>query len=201
MNEQQAKRLKAAGVDRVNHNLNTSEAFHSSICTTHTFQDRLSTIRNARAAGLEICSGGIVGMGEKDEDLIDLAMALIDVKPDSIPLNTLHPATGTPLENCDNLTPQRCLKVLCLFRFLHPRTELRVAGGREHNLRSLQPLALYPADSIFVNGYLTTPGQPAPEVWGMIEDLGFQIEVDYQTATEKSPRLRSQSLEPLNVRH
>ena len=121
MNEQQAKRLKAAGVDRVNHNLNTSEAFHASICTTHTFQDRLSTIRNARAAGLEICSGGIVGMGEKDEDLIDLAMALRDVKPDSIPLNTLHPVAGTPLENCDQLTPQRCLKVLCLFRFLHPR--------------------------------------------------------------------------------
>ncbi len=85
MNEQQAKRLKAAGVDRVNHNLNTSEAFHGSICTTHTFQDRLATIKNARAAGLEICSGGIVGMGEKDEDLIDLAMALREVKPDSIP--------------------------------------------------------------------------------------------------------------------
>jgi biotin synthase len=199
MNEEQATRLKAAGVDRVNHNLNTSEAFHSSICTTHTFQDRLSTIRNARAAGLEICSGGIVGMGEKDEDLIDLAMALIDVKPDSIPLNTLHPATGTPLESCDQLTPQRCLKVLCLFRFLHPRTELRVAGGREHNLRSLQPLALYPADSIFVNGYLTTPGAPAPEVWGMIEDLGFKIEVEHQPAAEKGPQLRSQSLEPLNV--
>ena len=180
MSEPQAKRLKAAGVDRVNHNLNTGEAFHASICTTHTFQDRLNTIQNARAAGLEICSGGIVGMGEKDEDLIDLAMALIDVKPDSIPLNTLHPATGTPLENCDNLTPLRCLKVLCLFRFLHPRTELRVAGGREHNLRSLQPLALYPADSIFVNNYLTTPGSPAPEVWGMIEDLGFKIEVEHQ---------------------
>src|SRR5678809_235465 len=90
MNEQQAKRLKAAGVDRVNHNLNTSEAFHSSICTTHTFQDRLNSIRSARAAGLEICSGGIVGMGEKDEDLIDLAMALREISPDSIPLNTLH---------------------------------------------------------------------------------------------------------------
>ena len=180
MNEEQAKRLKAAGVDRVNHNLNSSEAYHASICTTHTFQDRLSTIRNARAAGLEICSGGIVGMGESDEDLIDLATALRDVKPDSIPLNTLHPVAGTPLENCDQLTPQRCLKVLCLFRFLHPRTEIRIAGGREHNLRSLQPLALYPADSVFVNGYLTTPGAPAPEVWGMIEDLGFKIEVDYQ---------------------
>jgi biotin synthase len=180
MNEAQAKRLKAAGVDRVNHNLNTSEAYHTSICTTHTFQDRLRTIRNARAAGLEICSGGIVGMGEKDDDLIELAMALRDVKPDSIPVNILHPVAGTPLEHCDQLTPQRCLKVLCLFRFLHPKTEIRIAGGREHNLRSLQPLALYPADSVFVNGYLTTPGQPAPEVWGMIEDLGFKIEVDYK---------------------
>jgi biotin synthase len=180
MNESQAKRLKAAGVDRVNHNLNTSEAFHQSICTTHTFQDRLATIRNARAAGLEICSGGIVGMGEKDEDVIELAMALRDVKPDSIPLNTLHPVAGTPLENCDHLTPQRCLRVLCLFRFLHPRTEIRIAGGREHNLRSLQPLALYPADSVFVNGYLTTPGAQAPEVWSMIQDLGFTIQVNYQ---------------------
>ncbi len=180
MSESQAKRLKAAGVDRVNHNLNTSEAFHASICTTHTFQDRLATIKNARAAGLEICSGGIVGMGESDEDLIELATALQDVKPDSIPLNMLTPVSGTPFEQADNLTPQRCLKVLCLFRFLHPRTEIRIAGGREHNLRSLQPLALYPADSVFVNGYLTTPGAPAPEVWGMIEDLGFTIEVDYQ---------------------
>ncbi len=180
MDEPQARRLKAAGVDRVNHNLNTSETFHTSICSTHTFQDRLSTIKNARAAGLEICSGGIVGMGEQDEDLVDLAMALRDVKPDSIPLNMLNPVAGTPLERADHLTPQRCLKVLCLFRFLHPRTELRIAGGREHNLRSLQPLALYPADSLFVNGYLTTPGAPAPEVWGMIQDLGFTIEVDYR---------------------
>ena len=180
MSESQAKRLKAAGVDRVNHNLNTSEAFHASICTTHTFQDRLATIKNARTAGLEICSGGIVGMGETDEDLIDLATALRDVKPDSIPLNMLTPVSGTLLEQANNLTPQRCLKVLCLFRFLHPRTEIRIAGGREHNLRSLQPLALYPADSVFVNGYLTTPGAPAPEVWGMIKDLGFTIEVDYQ---------------------
>ncbi len=182
LDEGQAHRLKAAGVDRVNHNLNTSEAFHASICTTHTFQDRVTTIRNARAAGLEICSGGIVGMGERDEDLVDLAFALRELKPDSIPLNTLHPASGTPLEHCHELTPSRCLKVLCLFRFLHPRTELRIAGGREHNLRWLQPLALYPADSVFVNGYLTTPGQPAPDVWKMVEDLGFEIEVQQPTA-------------------
>ena len=186
LNQHQANDLKAAGVDRINHNLNTSEAYHSSICTTHTFQDRLATIQHARTAGLEICSGGIVGMGERDEDLIDLAMALREVKPDSIPINTFHPASGTPLEDCAPLTPQRCLKALCLFRFLHPRTELRIAGGREHNLRSLQPLALYPADSVFVNGYLTTPGQPAAEVWRMIEDLGFQIQVDAIPIAQRS---------------
>lgn len=199
LNENQAKKLKAAGVDRINHNLNTSEAYHSSICTTHTFQDRLETIRHARTAGLEICSGGIVGMGERDEDVVDLALALRDVKPDSIPINTLHPVEGTPLERCHDLTPQRCLKVLCLFRFLHPRTEIRIAGGREHNLRSLQPLALYAADSVFVNGYLTTPGQSASEVWQMVADLGFKIEVDYKQAAEKGHQLRPQSLAPLNV--
>ncbi|MGH7230476.1 MAG: biotin synthase BioB [Nitrospiraceae bacterium] len=179
LSEPQAKQLKAAGVDRINHNLNTSETYHTAICTTHTFQDRLSTIRHARAAGLEICSGGIIGMGEQDDDVIDLALALREVKPHSIPLNMLHPVSGTPLADMQHLTPQRCLKVLSLFRFLHPRTELRIAGGREFNLRSLQPLALYAADSLFVGGYLTTPGQPAPEAWGMIEDLGFEIEVDY----------------------
>lgn len=179
LTEEQAGKLKAAGVDRINHNLNTSEAYHPSICTTHTFRDRLATIQHARRAGLEICSGGIIGMGEGDEDIIDLALALREVRPDSIPLNMLHPVPGTPLEHCQSLTPQRCLKVLCLFRFLHPRTEIRAAGGREFNLRSLQPLALYAADSLFVNGYLTTPGQPAPEAWKMIEDLGFEIEVDY----------------------
>ncbi|HMZ55053.1 MAG TPA: biotin synthase BioB [Nitrospira sp.] len=197
LNEGQAKDLKAAGVDRINHNLNTSEAYHSEICTTHTFQDRLATIRHARTAGLEICSGGIVGMGERDEDLIDLALALREVKPDSIPLNMLHPASGTPMEHCTPLTPQRCLKALCLFRFLHPRTEIRIAGGREHNLRSLQPLALYPADSVFVNGYLTTPGQPAAEVWRMIEDLGFEIQVDALPLTQGS----APATEPAVGRH
>ena len=182
LREEHARDLKAAGVDRINHNLNTSEAYHAAICTTHTFQDRLATIRHARAAGLEICSGGIVGMGERDEDVIDLALALRDVKPDSIPINMLHPVPGTPLEECRNLTPQRCLKVLSLFRFLHPRTEIRMAGGREFNLRTLQPLALYAADSLFVGGYLTTPGQSPPDAWKMIADLGFEIEVDYQQA-------------------
>lgn len=180
LTERHATQLKAAGVDRINHNLNTSETYHSEICTTHTFQDRLTTLRHARAAGLELCSGGVVGMGESDEDLVDLAFALREVNPDSIPLNMLHPIAGTPLEHCQNLTPHRCLTVLSLFRFVHPRRELRAAGGREFNLRSLQPLALYIADSLFVDGYLTTPGQPAPEVRQMIADMGFEIQVEYQ---------------------
>ena len=171
-----ARRLKEAGVDRINHNLNASERFHPQMVTTHSYQDRLATISNARAAGLEICSGGIAGMGETDEDVIDLALSLREVRPDSIPMNFLHPADGTPMRDQKNLTPQRCLKILCLFRFLHPRTELRVAGGREFNLRSLQALALYPADSLFVGGYLTTPGMPADEAWQMIEDLGFEVD-------------------------
>ena len=184
LTEPQARRLKAAGVDRINHNVNTSEAYHSSICTTHTYQDRVTTLQNARSAGLELCSGGIVGMGESDEDLVDLALALREVNPDSIPLNMLHPVAGTPLADATHprfqtsgtgLTPQRCLKILCLFRFIHPQRELRAAGGREFNLRSLQPLALYVADSLFVNGYLTTPGQPGHEVERMIEDLGFEV--------------------------
>jgi biotin synthase len=197
LDEAQAKRLKTAGVDRINHNLNTSETYHSEICTTHTFQDRLDTIRHARAAGLELCSGGIIGMGESDPDIVDLAFALKEVQPHSIPLNMLHPVSGTPLQDMHRLTPQRCLKVLCLFRFLHPMTEIRVAGGREFNLRTLQPLSLYAADSIFVGGYLTTPGQPAPEAWKMIEDLGFTIEADYQSPslTQVPPTARP----PLNV--
>ena len=180
LNGDQARQLKAAGVDRINHNLNTSEAFHPSICTTHTYQDRLNTLLHARAAGLELCCGGIVGMGERDEDLVDLAIALQNVQPDSIPLNMLYPVEGTPFEEQKDLTPTRCLKILCLFRFLHPKTEIRAAGGRERNLRSLQPLALYVADSLFVDGYLTTPGLAHQEVWKMIEDMGFTVEVDYQ---------------------
>ena len=177
LTDNDAKLLKAAGVDRINHNLNTSEEYHKNICTTHTYQDRIRTLKNARGAGLELCSGGIVGMGEKDEDLIEMAFALREIRPDSIPINFLQPIEGTPLESQAAPTPTRCLKVLCLFRFLHPTTEIRIAGGRERNLRSLQAQALYVGDSIFVDGYLTTPGQKPDEAWRMIEDLGFEVVV------------------------
>ena len=179
LEEGQAEQLKAVGLDRVNHNLNTSERFYPQICTTHTYQDRLQTVTRCRAAGLEVCSGGIVGQGETDEDIIDLLMAVRAVEAESIPLNFLVPIKGTPFEDrSQGLNPRRCLKILCLARFLNPDREIRVAGGREYHLRSLQPLSLYAANSIFVTGYLTTGGQPADEAWQMIADLGFELEVE-----------------------
>ncbi|HEX9663851.1 MAG TPA: biotin synthase BioB [Candidatus Binatia bacterium] len=176
MNEEKIQRLKAAGVGRVNHNLNTSRNHHPDIVTTHTYEDRVATIENVKHAGVGTCSGGIIGMGESDEDIIDLALTLRAMDIESIPVNFLNSIPKTPFEKKRELTPQRCLKTLCLFRFVNPRKEIRVAGGREVNLRSLQPLSLYPANSIFVNGYLTTPGQEASDAHQMIRDLGFELD-------------------------
>lgn len=180
---EQALKLKAAGVDRVNHNLNTSERFHPDICTTHTFQDRLNTLSICRDAGLELCAGMIVGMGELDTDVVEVACKLAELSVESIPINFLHAIDGTPLQAKQELNPRYCLKVLAMFRFVNPRAELRIAGGREVNLRSLQPLGLYPANSMFVSDYLTTPGQKAEEDFRMIADLGFRITAgDYESA-------------------
>lgn len=176
LSESQARRLKAAGVGWVNHNLNTSERFYPEICSTHTYRDRLETIKNIQKAGLMTCSGGIIGMGESDDDILDLAFATRDARMDSIPVNFLHPIAGTPMASFAFLTPMKCLKVLCVFRFLNPASEIRAAGGREVNLRSVQALAFYAANSIFVEGYLTTPGQQVEEAVRMIEDLGFEVE-------------------------
>ena len=176
LSESQARALKQAGVGWVNHNLNTSERHHPNICTTHTYQDRINTILNVKKAGMMTCSGGIIGMGESDEDIIDVAFALRELGVDSLPVNFLHSIPGTPMESFGFLTPMRCLKVLCLFRFLNPKSDLRAAGGREVNLRSVQGMALYAANSIFVEGYLTTPGQQAEQAHQMIRDLGFEIE-------------------------
>jgi len=176
MSEAQARKLKEAGVGWVNHNLNTSARHHPDICTTHTYQDRIDTVKNVKKAGLSTCSGGIIGMGETDEDIIDLAFAVRELGIDSVPVNFLHAIDGTPFSDYRHLTPTKCLKVLCLFRFLNPTCDLRAAGGREVNLCADQALALYPANSIFVEGYLTTPGQQAEEAHRMIRDLGFEIE-------------------------
>jgi biotin synthase len=174
--DDQARRLQAAGVDRLNHNLNTSERFYPEICTTHTYEDRVSTLSAARGAGMELCSGVIFGQGETNDDVYDVCRALNKLRPESIPVNFLHPIEGTPLETLPNLGAARCLRLLSLMRFFNPRSEIRVAGGREVQLGSLQPLALYPANSIFVSGYLTTPGQSPQEAHRMIREMGFEVD-------------------------
>jgi biotin synthase len=176
LNEAQTARLAAAGVDTVNHNLNTSEEHYGDICTTHTFADRVRTVQNVKDAGIGTCSGGIIGMGETDEDIIDLAVSLREMNVRSVPVNFLIPIGGTPLEGLHTLDPRRCLRVLCLYRFILPSQEIRIAGGREVHLRSLQPLGLYPANSIFVGDYLTTPGQATRDDFQMIRDAGFVLE-------------------------
>jgi biotin synthase len=171
----QADRLAACGVNKVNHNLNTGGEHYASICTTHTYQDRLDTLRSVRAAGMELCSGGIIGMGEQPRDVVSMAFDLRELGVESIPVNFLNPIEGTPLAGQSELTPNYCLKTLCMFRFANPSSELRIAGGREMHLRSLQPLGLYPANSMFVGDYLTTKGQLPEADYAMIRDLGFEI--------------------------
>ena len=173
----QARRLKACGVDRVNHNLNTGGEFYSQICSTHTYQDRVATLRAVRGAGMELCSGGIVGMGERPEDVVDMAFELRQLKVESIPVNFLNPIEGTPLAGQNELTPSYCLKVLAMFRLVNPQSEVRIAGGRELHLRSMQALGLYAANSIFVGDYLTTKGQVPEADYAMIRDLGFEVTI------------------------
>jgi biotin synthase len=175
----QADRLAACGVNKVNHNLNTSGEHYAEICTTHTYQDRVDTLKAVRTAGMELCSGGIIGMGERPRDVVSMAFELRDLGVESIPVNFLNPIEGTPLAltpgQQQELTPNYCLKVLCMFRLVNPTSELRIAGGRELHLRSLQPLGLYAANSIFVGDYLTTKGQLPEADYAMIRDMGFEV--------------------------
>ncbi len=175
LSEEQAKRLKNAGVDRYNHNLESSERFYSSFCTTHDFADRVATAKTAKAAGLELCSGGLIGMGENLQDRVDLAFILRDLDADSIPVNFLDPRPGTPLEGLPRLTPADCLRTLAMFRFVNPDKEIRIAGGREACIGSMQALSLYAANSMFTVGYLTTSGQGYQADMDMIKQAGFAI--------------------------
>lgn len=170
-----ARCLKEAGVDRFNHNLETSERFYPSICQTHNYQDRLSTARAVKAAGLELCCGALLGMGESALDRVDLAFALREVGADSIPVNFLDPRPDTVLADRPRLAATEALCCLAMFRLVNPARELRVAGGREVCLGPLQVLALYAADSIFTNGYLTTAGQGYAADLAMIKAAGFHV--------------------------
>ncbi|VBA62419.1 biotin synthase BioB [Mycobacterium attenuatum] len=176
LNEDQAGRLAAAGAHAYSHNLNTAEDRYADVCTTHTFADRVQTVGRATAAGLSPCSGAIFGMGETDTDIVNVAFALRELDPDSVPVNFLIPFDGTPLGEHWDLTPDRCLRILALFRFFFPDVEVRLAGGREIHLRGLQPMALHLANSIFLGDYLTSEGQPGSDDRQMIVDAGFVIE-------------------------
>jgi biotin synthase len=175
LREGQAEQLVAAGVDRFNHNLEASRRFFPEICTTHGFDDRVRTVQRARAAGMEACCGGIMGLGETEEDRVALALELRALEVESIPVNFLDPRPGTPLADQPRLSPHDCLRALAMMRFVNPSRDIRVAGGREVNLRQLQPLALYPANSLFCNGYLTTGGQGYETDLRMITDAGFRV--------------------------
>ncbi|WP_276575514.1 biotin synthase BioB [Paenibacillus sp. YPG26] len=178
LKDDQARRLADAGVHRYNHNLNTSKANYSSITTTHTYEQRIQTVDTVKSYGMSPCSGVIIGMGETDQEIVEMAYALRELDADSIPINFLNAIPGTPLENAGRTPALKALKVLALFRLICPTKEIRVAGGREINLRSLQPLALYAANSLFVGDYLTTEGQDITADHQIIEDLGFEIELN-----------------------
>jgi biotin synthase len=176
LGEEHARILAEAGLDRLNHNLNTSERHYPEICSTHTFADRVATLRAAKKCGIEPCSGLIAGMGERSEDLVEVAFDLRELEVPSIPVNFLIPIEGNPVRSDGSLSPERALRVLAMMRLVNPRAEIRVAGGREGHLRALGALALWPANSLFVDGYLTTRGDAVNETYRMIEDAGFEVD-------------------------
>ncbi len=173
---EKAKKLKSAGLDRLNHNLNTSESHYPNICTTHTYQQREDTLNAAREAGIQLCSGLIIGMGEKSKDIIDVAYSLREKKVESIPVNLFMSIEGNSVKEKSDLTPEYCLRVLCLYRFLNSTSEIRVAAGREVHLRNLEVMALFPANSLFLEGYLNTKGAEVNRTLQMIKDAGFTID-------------------------
>ncbi len=175
LKEGQAERLREAGVDAYNHNINTAESHHDEVVTTHTYADRVATVHKAKGAGLSPCSGLIAGLKETDEQLVEALFALRELGSDSIPVNFLMPFDGTRFEDTWELTPTRCVKILAMARFVCPDKEIRIAGGREMHLRSLQGLALQVANSLFLGDYLTSEGQEAKADLEMIHDHGFVV--------------------------
>jgi biotin synthase len=169
-----AERLREAGLECYNHNLETSRRFFPNICTTHTYEDRLETIQHLKRAGIRICSGGIIGMGETREDRCDLAFALKAIGADFVPINILNPIQGTPLETQPPLPVLEILKTIACFRFILPRQEIMIAGGRTVNLRDAQSLVFMAgASALMVGNYLTTLNQPVEKDLQMIRDLGL----------------------------
>ncbi len=168
-------RLKEAGLESYHHNLETSRTFFPKICTTHSYEEDVETVRTAKELGFYVCSGGLFGLGEGWSDRVELAATLRELDVDSIPINFLNPRPGTPLEGTRNLTPLECLKIIALFRLMLPDKDIIVCGGREVNLRDLQPLLFAAgANGMMVGNYLTTPGRDPQEDLNMLRDLGLR---------------------------
>lgn len=180
LTEKQALMLKEAGLDRINHNLNTGRNYYDKICTTHTFEQRISNIKMLQKLGFEICSGGIIGMGESSRDIVDMLMELKEINPQAIPINFLLPIKGTALENQDmsGLTTSYCMKVLCLARLLVPQADLRCAAGREVYFNGKEKLLFRVIDSIFASGYLTEDGQSVQDTIDAVVNAGYTYELE-----------------------
>jgi biotin synthase len=176
LGKERAAALKKAGLLRYNHNLETSPGHFPAICTSHKFQDRLTTVSILKTAGIQVCSGGIWGVGESPEERIELAFILKELEVDSLPVNILNPIPGTKIFGKQlPLKPLEILKMIAIYRLILPRVELKICGGRELNLRSLQPLIFLSGANGFIAGnYLTTSGQAADKDYEMIEDLELE---------------------------
>jgi len=169
-----ADHLRKCGVTQINHNLETSERLYPTICTTHTYQERLEILRYVRESGMKLCAGGIFGMGETLEDRIRMAFTLRDLNVETIPMNFLHPIPGTPLSDIRPLSPFQILMTISLYRFILPRQEIKICGGREKNLRDVQSMIFFAgADSMMVGNYLTTAGREPDLDLQMLKDLEF----------------------------
>jgi len=175
LREEHVTALKEAGITRYHHNLETSESFFNEICTTHTYQERIATIKRIKAQGLQVCSGGIIGMGETWRQRIELAFTLKELDADSVPINVLNPIQGTPLQNQERLKPMEILQTFAIFRLVLPNKIIRYAGGREHNLGELVPLGyLSGINGALIGNYLTTQGRGANRDLDTITGLGLQ---------------------------
>ncbi len=175
INYQQAKRLADAGMSRYNHNLETSERHFSNIVTKHDYKSRVETVLAAKKAGLGLCTGGIFGIGENDNDRIDMAMLIRQLGADMVPMNFLHPIAGTPMDKMPTLKPREILRLVSLYRFILPQAGIKVAGGRVLNLRDMQSWIFYAgATSIISGNYLTTAGRAVEDDLRMVRDLGLE---------------------------
>jgi len=176
MDREKLLALKEAGLKNYHHNLETARSFFSNICTTHSYEEDVQTVRLAKELGFKVCCGGIFGMGETWEQRIEFAYTLKELDVDSIPINFLNPIPGTPLENARNLTPMECLEIITLFRLIMPVKDIFVCGGREVNLRDLQSMIFFAgANGMMIGGYLTTKGRQPDDDLKMISDLGLRI--------------------------